>query len=123
MEQIVRIVTDSSCDLPQRLVEKFKIAVVPLVVRFGTQVYQDGELSMSSIMARVKKQSKTASEDPAREPMRAYIRKNYRGSLRPAPAALENDLTSGHLESSSRDNAALQGRTLFEPLKAPIIQY
>jgi len=38
-------VTDSSCDLPRRLVEQFKIAVVPLVVRFGIEVYRDGELS------------------------------------------------------------------------------
>ncbi|MBU0703373.1 MAG: DegV family protein [Chloroflexi bacterium] len=45
MEQLVQIVTDSSCDLSRRLVEKFKIAIVPLVVRFGKEVYQDGELS------------------------------------------------------------------------------
>jgi len=45
MEQIVRIVTDSSCDLPRRLVERLKIAVVPLIVRFGPEVYNDGELS------------------------------------------------------------------------------
>jgi DegV family protein with EDD domain len=44
MEQIVRIVTDSSCDLPRRLLERFKIAVVPLIVRFGAEVYKDGEL-------------------------------------------------------------------------------
>jgi DegV family protein with EDD domain len=46
MEQVVGIVTDSSCDLPRRLVERFKIAVAPLVVRFGPEVYQDGELSV-----------------------------------------------------------------------------
>ena len=45
MEQIVRIMTDSGCDLPQRLVERFKIAVAPLIVRFGPEVYEDGELS------------------------------------------------------------------------------
>ena len=44
MEKLVRIVTDSSCDLPRRLVEKFKIGVVPLIVRFGSEVYRDGEL-------------------------------------------------------------------------------
>ncbi len=44
--QAIRVVTDSGCDLPQRLVERFKIAVVPLIVRFGTEVYQDGELSV-----------------------------------------------------------------------------
>lgn len=44
--QAIRVVTDSGCDLPQRLVERLKIAVVPLIVRFGTEVYQDGELSV-----------------------------------------------------------------------------
>ena len=44
-EQTIGVVTDSSCDLPRRLVEQFKIAVVPLVVRFGIEVYRDGELS------------------------------------------------------------------------------
>ena len=47
MKQTVRIVTDSSCDLPRRLVERFKIVVVPLIVRFGPEVYQDGELSVT----------------------------------------------------------------------------
>jgi len=46
VEQIIQIVTDSSCDLPQRLLERFKIAVVPLIVRFGSEVYEDGELSV-----------------------------------------------------------------------------
>lgn len=44
-EQAIGVVTDSSCDLPQQLVEQFEIEVTPLVVRFGTEVYQDGELS------------------------------------------------------------------------------
>jgi DegV family protein with EDD domain len=45
MEQLVRIVTDSGCDLPRRLVERFKIVVAPLTVHFGSAVYEDGELS------------------------------------------------------------------------------
>lgn len=52
MEQPIHIVTDSSCDLPQRLLERFKIAVAPLVVRFGTEVYQDGELSAEEFWAK-----------------------------------------------------------------------
>lgn len=44
--QAIQVVTDSGCDLPRRLVERFKIAVVPLIVRFGTEVYYDGELSV-----------------------------------------------------------------------------
>jgi DegV family protein with EDD domain len=46
MEQIVRIVTDSSCDLVRRLVERLKIPVVSLVVRFGSEVYEDTALSV-----------------------------------------------------------------------------
>ena len=44
MKQMIRIVTDSSCDLSRRLLERLKIAVVPLIVRFGPDTYNDGEL-------------------------------------------------------------------------------
>jgi DegV family protein with EDD domain len=45
MNQVIRIVTDSSCDLPRRLVGRFEIEVVPLIVHFGPEVYEDGDLS------------------------------------------------------------------------------
>jgi DegV family protein with EDD domain len=38
----VAIVTDSVADLPSDLAQEFGISVVPLVVRFGTDVYRDG---------------------------------------------------------------------------------
>jgi len=38
----VGIVTDSVADLPSQVAEEFGITVVPLVVRFGTDVYRDG---------------------------------------------------------------------------------
>jgi DegV family protein with EDD domain len=38
----VAIVTDSVTDLPPQVAEEFGITVVPLVVRFGTDLYQDG---------------------------------------------------------------------------------
>lgn len=37
----VKIVTDSSADLPAELAEELGITVVPLYVRFGSQVYRD----------------------------------------------------------------------------------
>jgi len=37
----VKIVTDSSADLPAQLVEELGITVVPLYVRFGNEVYRD----------------------------------------------------------------------------------
>ena len=38
----VAIVTDSVADLPPHVADEFGVTVVPLVVRFGTDVYRDG---------------------------------------------------------------------------------
>jgi len=38
----VAVVTDSVADLPPQVAEEFGITVVPLVVRFGTELYRDG---------------------------------------------------------------------------------
>ncbi len=38
----VKIVTDSSCDLPPEVAEELGITVVPLYLRFGDRVYRDG---------------------------------------------------------------------------------
>jgi len=46
------LVTDSSCDLPLHLLERFRIAVVPLAVHFGAEDYLDGELSTEAFWER-----------------------------------------------------------------------
>ena len=38
----IKVVTDSVSDLPPQVVQELGIAVVPLHVRFGTEVYRDG---------------------------------------------------------------------------------
>jgi DegV family protein with EDD domain len=38
----VRIVTDSVADLPPEVVEELGITIVPLIIRFGEEVYRDG---------------------------------------------------------------------------------
>ncbi|MGD9029674.1 MAG: DegV family protein [Anaerolineae bacterium] len=45
MKNPIRIVTDSSCDLPPDLLERFDIGIVPLNVHFGMECYTDGDLS------------------------------------------------------------------------------
>lgn len=45
-EPVVRVVTDSSCDLSPEELAALEIEVAPLVVRFGTEVYRDGELTV-----------------------------------------------------------------------------
>lgn len=41
---VVKIVTDSSADIPAKLVKDLDISVVPLYVRFGEEVYRDGTI-------------------------------------------------------------------------------
>ena len=48
----ISLVTDSSCDLPLHLLERFKIVVVPLVVHLGADSYLDGELSTEEFWAK-----------------------------------------------------------------------
>ncbi len=39
--QQIKIVTDSTCDLPDSILQKFDISLVPLTVRFGCETYRD----------------------------------------------------------------------------------
>ena len=39
----IRVVTDSSCDLPQNLVDAHRIEIVPLTIRFGNEEFVDRE--------------------------------------------------------------------------------
>jgi len=51
----VRVVTDSVSDLPPQVVEELGITVVPLNVRFGTEVYRDGvDLSAEQFYERLR---------------------------------------------------------------------
>ncbi len=51
----VAIVTDSVADLPPQVAEEFEITVVPLVVRFGTDLYRDSlDLSPDQFYEKLK---------------------------------------------------------------------
>lgn len=39
---MIRVVTDSTCDLPASTVEKYGIKVIPLYINVGEQEYLDG---------------------------------------------------------------------------------
>jgi DegV family protein with EDD domain len=38
----IRIVTDSNCDLPQAVVDRYQIVVIPFYINIGTESYLDG---------------------------------------------------------------------------------
>jgi DegV family protein with EDD domain len=71
----VRIVTDSACDLPPDLVEKARITVVPLEIRFGDATYVDGVDLSPSVFWEMCAASDTLPETAAPPPgafTRAY---------------------------------------------------
>ena len=39
---MIKVVTDSTCDLPQELIEQHDITVVPVNIQFGNETYRDG---------------------------------------------------------------------------------
>ena len=50
----VKIVTDSTCDIPAKLAEEYGITVVPVTVRFGTTSFLDGvELTTDELYERL----------------------------------------------------------------------
>jgi len=50
----IKIVTDSSCDLPQTVIDKYDISVVPLYINFPDQSLLDGvEISRSEFYTRL----------------------------------------------------------------------
>jgi DegV family protein with EDD domain len=64
----VRIVTDSACDLPQDLVDRHGIGIVPLTIRFGDEELVDRiDLSASDFykkMASTSDLPQTAAPSP-----------------------------------------------------------
>ena len=39
---MVKVVTDSSCDLPPKILQELGITIVPLYIQFGDKTYCDG---------------------------------------------------------------------------------
>ena len=64
----IRIVTDSSCDLPQEIIQEHKITVIPLFINIGDQSYLDGvDLSRQEFYERLpgfRPAPKTAAPSP-----------------------------------------------------------
>ncbi len=64
----IRIVTDSTCDLPEQTISALKISVLPLNIHFGEKSYQDGvDLSREEFYRRLPESDpfpKTAAPSP-----------------------------------------------------------
>jgi DegV family protein with EDD domain len=63
--QRIRIVTDSSCDLDDELLDEFDIEVVSLTVHFGTDEYREGELPVEEFWRKVRDGRRPTTSQPS----------------------------------------------------------
>ncbi len=83
MNYKIKLVSDSTCDLSQELIEKMQIEIVPLYVNFGEESYLDGEnLSTERMYKMIEIKNtlpKTAAASPGRfeEVFRKYLEMEY----------------------------------------------
>ena len=81
----IRIVTDSSCDLPPSICTDHNIDIVPLSIRFGDDEYVDRrDLTPSEFWAKVK-ESKVLPETAAPSP--GAFEECFRSAAATAPPA------------------------------------
>ncbi|MCC5423977.1 DegV family protein [Clostridium botulinum] len=82
MEKI-KIITDSTADLPKDIIEKYDIEVIPLFVSFGDKVYKDGvDIKLEQLFTKIEKKNvfpQTSQVNPQRfyEYYKKYIDKGY----------------------------------------------
>ncbi|MBN3435691.1 fatty acid-binding protein DegV [Clostridium botulinum] len=82
MEKI-KIITDSTADLPKNIIEKYDIEVIPLFVSFGDKVYKDGvDIKLEQLFTKIEKENvfpQTSQVNPQRfyEYYKKYIDKGY----------------------------------------------
>ena len=105
----VKIVTDSSVDLPAQLVEELGITVVPLYVRFGNEVYRDQiDISADEFYQRLQ-------HDPVHPSTTQPTPQDFANAYeKVAPKA--DGIVSVHISAklSGTCNSALQGKKMRE---------
>jgi len=114
----IRIVTDSTCDLPARTAEQYGIAVVPCFINFGDESYRDGiDISRSQFYQRLGEEAllpKTSA--PGAGAFQKAYEQQARGGAR--------HILSMHIHSglSNLSNAARLAAQAVNPIKVTVIE-
>lgn len=111
----VKIVTDSSSDIPPEIARELDITVVPLSVRFGVQTYRDGIDIMPEEFYR------RLVDEPV-HPATAAMSPGDFASVYDNLAGQAEGIISIHLSQkvSATYNAAVQGRSLMANKGCPV---
>lgn len=100
----IKIISDSSCDLNKEITEKYNIEIVPLNVRFGDEMYIDGELDKKEFyrkMSSYKELPKTSCPSPER------FLKSYEGEEDVIVLTIASKLSGSY-------STALLAKTIYE---------
>jgi fatty acid kinase fatty acid binding subunit len=107
----IRIVTDSSCDLPDAVVDEHGVRVVPLSIRFGDEEFIDREeLTTAEFWARCSRQD-TLPETAAPAP--GQFEQTYRELIAEGATGIVVVSLSGAL-SATMQSAELAARSIDE---------
>ncbi len=80
----IKIITDSSADLPKYIIEKYDIEVLPLLVYFGEECYMDGvDMNFKTLLKKIEEGAPfpiTSQVNPQRfmECYKKYINEGYK---------------------------------------------
>jgi DegV family protein with EDD domain len=114
----IRIITDSSCDLPESVVAAHKLGVVPLSIRFGDEEFIDREqLSTSEFWARCAQQDalpETAAPAPGQFET-AYRRLAAEGATGIVVVSLSGAL------SATMQSAELAARSVSDTIPVRVV--
>lgn len=115
--QPVRIVTDSTCDLPRSVCEQLGIEVVPLNVHFGQAIYRDGvDITSDQFFEML---STSPDLPKTSQPATALFEETYNRLAAEGSAIVSIHLSaklSGTFQSASVARDAIRNRCLIEVL-------
>jgi len=110
----VKVVTDSTADLPESVAQKLGITVVPVYVRFGERVYRDGvDISQEEFYQKLQEDRVHPTTS---QPAPGDFANVYRELAKDADAVVSIQVTS---RLSGTYSSALQGKEMVDT-KCPI---
>lgn len=116
---MIRIVTDSTCDLPDELLAAHRVVVVPVNVQFGQESYQEGvtlDASTFYRMLEAQNQIPTTSQPSLGQFQAVYQRLQEN----PATEAILSVHITGHL-SGTYESAVVAAQQM--PMEPPITAF
>jgi DegV family protein with EDD domain len=88
---MIKVATDSTCDLPAECYEEYDITVVPINIQFGTETYQDGvTIDRETFYRKIEETGKLPSTS---QPSAGQFANHYREMM----AAGADDILSLHV--------------------------